>query len=158
MISLIQLVAPLSGLAYLIDEPTVYYRTLDGQPMDPAPHDVLEAPASSTPSWYTPPDPVYVVPEAARHINKLDFRLRFTVAEKATIELASLDDPLAGASQRQMSALLRSAFRDLEAARFVDLDFQETRNGVLMLESEGLIATGRALEILDAPVQPSERA
>lgn len=33
----------------------------------------------------------------------------------------------------------------------------DTRSGVEMLESAGLLTEGRASEILDAPIQPEER-
>lgn len=35
--------------------------------------------------------------------------------------------------------------------------YHDTRAGVQVLEAAGMLAEGRALEILDAPVQPEER-
>ena len=46
---------------------------------------------------------------------------------------------------------------DTAAATFIDLSRADTRAGVQMLETAGLLAAGRALEILDAPVTPEER-
>ena len=46
---------------------------------------------------------------------------------------------------------------DLAAATFVDLLRPDTRAGVQMLEAAGLLAEGRALEILDAQILPEER-
>lgn len=90
-------------------------------------------------------------------ITRLAFRNRFTHAEKAAIELAALDDPAAPMPQRQQAAALRANQADLAAATFIDLARPDTRAGVQMLEAAGLLAVGRALEILDTPIQPEER-
>lgn len=94
---------------------------------------------------------------AGRRITRLAFRNRLTLAEKAAIELAALDDPAAPMPQRQQAAALRANQADLAAATFIDLARPDTRAGVQMLEAAGLLANGRALEILDAPIQPEER-
>ena len=91
-----------------------------------------------------------------RRISKLAFRNRFTKAEKAGIEFAALDDPTAPIAQRQQAAALRADLKDQEQATFINLDDEDTRTGVLTLEAAGLIAAGRAVEILDAPVQDKE--
>lgn len=93
-----------------------------------------------------------------RHLTGLAFRNRFTRAEKIAIELAALDDPSAPMAQRQASAALRADLKDQESATYIDLDRDDTRAGVQALETAGLLAAGRALEILDAPVQAHERA
>lgn len=90
-------------------------------------------------------------------ITQLAFRNRFTGAEKVQLEMAALDDPSAPMSHRQQSAMLRAHLADTAAATFIDLSRPDTRAGVQMLETVGLLATGRALEILDAPVTPEER-
>lgn len=92
-----------------------------------------------------------------RHITKLAFRNRFTTTEKITIEIACLDDPSAPMTQRQMAAALRSSQADINAASYIDLDRQDTRDGVLALEAAGLLAAGRALIILDDPIQQDEK-
>lgn len=102
-----------------------------------------------------PPAPE-IAPED-RSITKLAFRNRFTKSEKAGIEFAVLDDPAAPIAQRQQAAALRADLKDQEQATFVDLDEEGTRTGVLTLEAVGLIAAGRGVEILDAPVQDMER-
>lgn len=94
----------------------------------------------------------------SRHITGLAFRNRFTRAEKIAIELAALDDPSAPMAQRQASAALRADLKDQESATYIDLERADTRAGVQALEAAGLLAAGRALEILDAPVQAHERA
>jgi hypothetical protein len=95
---------------------------------------------------------------AARHITTLAFRNRFTRAEKVTLEMAALDNPAAAMAQRQQAAALRADLKDQESATFIDLDRPDTRAGVQALEAAGLIAEGRALQILDAPVQDLERS
>ena len=94
---------------------------------------------------------------ADRRITKLAFRSRFTKAEKDGIEFAALDDPTAPIAQRQQAAALRADLKDQEQATFINLDDEDTRTGVLTLEAVGLIASGRAVEILGAPVQDKER-
>ena len=93
----------------------------------------------------------------AGHITKLSFRNRFTMTEKVSIEIASLDNPGDAMAQRQQAAILRVNLTDTAAAAFIDLTHADTRAGVQMLESAGLLAPGRAIEILDAPVQIDER-
>ncbi len=101
--------------------------------------------------------PTQPLGESPRRISKLAFRNRFTKAEKAGIEFAALDDPTAPIAQRQQAAALRADLKDQEQATFIDLDDEDTRTGVLTLEAVGLIAAGRAVEILDTPVQDKER-
>lgn len=92
-----------------------------------------------------------------RWITVLAFRNRFTKAEKVTLELAALDNPAGTAEQRQLAAALRSDMKDTDNAAYIDLDRADTRAGVIALETYGLIGSGRALQILDAPVQAHER-
>jgi hypothetical protein len=100
-----------------------------------------------------PPAPV----TGARRITKLAFRNRFTLPEKVGLELAALDNPEAQMALRQAAAALRATLADQRDATFIDLDRADTRTGVQALESSGLLAAGRALQILDAPVQAHER-
>mgnify|MGYP003592087126 CR=1 FL=1 len=90
-------------------------------------------------------------------ITRLAFRNRFTQAEKVALEIAALDDPAATLALRQQAAAIRVHLADVAASTFIDLAAQDTRDGVLGLEAGGLLTEGRALEILDAPVQPHER-
>ena len=90
-------------------------------------------------------------------ITRLAFRNRFTATEKVALEMAALDDPTAPMAQRQQAAAIRVHLADVSASTFIDLGSQDTRAGVKALEAGGLLAGGRALEILDAPVQPHER-
>lgn len=90
-------------------------------------------------------------------ITQLAFRNRFSQPEKVSLELAALDDPAAPMLQRQQAAALRAYLADVAAAVFIDLSRADTRIGVHFLETAGLIGSGRALEVLDTPVQNEER-
>lgn len=90
-------------------------------------------------------------------ITRLAFRNRFTQPEKVMLELAGLDDPTAPMAQRQQAAAIRVHLADVAASAFVELARADTRAGVQSLEAAGLLAPGRALQILDAPVQAHER-
>lgn len=90
-------------------------------------------------------------------ITRLAFRNRFTLAEKAALEFAALDDPAAALAQRQQSALLRAMLADQAVAKYIDLADPSTVAGVQLLEQSGLLAAGRAADILGAPVQPGEQ-
>lgn len=89
-------------------------------------------------------------------ITRLAFRNRFTTAEKVAIEIASMDNPSATMPQRQQAAMLRAYLADVAASTHIDLSRADTRGGVQALDAFGLLAPGRALEILDAPIDPSE--
>ena len=90
-------------------------------------------------------------------ITRLAFRNRFSQAEKVMLELAGLDDPAAPMPQRQQAAAIRVHLADVAASSWVDLGRADSRAGVQALETGGLLAAGRALAILDAPVETHER-
>ena len=89
-------------------------------------------------------------------ITRLAFRNRFTAAEKVALEMASLDNPAGTMEQRQQAAALRVYLADVASSSFVDLGRQDTRAGVQQLEAWGLLAAGRALQILDGPILVTE--
>ena len=92
-----------------------------------------------------------------RHVTRLAFRNRFTQAELVALEIAGLDDPDAPMAQRQISASVRVMQRQVGEATYIDLDRKDTRAGVIQLEQAALLPAGRALEILDAEIEPHER-
>lgn len=94
--------------------------------------------------------------QPATQVTRLAFRNRFTQAEKMMLEIASLDNPAGTLAQRQQAAALRVYLADVATSSFVDLSRPDTRNGVLQLESRGLLAAGRALQILDDPILVTE--
>lgn len=91
------------------------------------------------------------------HLTKLAFRNRFLQAEKVGIDLASIDNPQASIDQRMLAAALRTHQADMAAATYIDLKRPDTRAGVLVLEQYGLIAAGRAAQILDTLPTEIER-
>jgi len=91
-----------------------------------------------------------------RRVSVLAFRRRFTPAERAAIEWAAVDRPEQTDAQRLLAAALRATLADQAAATYIDLADADTVAGVQTLEALGLLATGRAAEILGAPIQPGE--
>ena len=94
------------------------------------------------------------IPAPSRRATKLQFRNLFTTVEKVGIDLAAIDNPTADTTTRIQSASLRVFLEDLSSATpdpdgtSIDLDDPRTVAGVNALESFGLIAAGRATEIL----------
>lgn len=82
-------------------------------------------------------------------ITKLAFLSRFTDAEAVALDLASIGATVEAASLRRYMA-------KVNAASFIDLSREDARLGVQALEPMGILSAGRALEILDAPIQPHE--
>ena len=93
------------------------------------------------------PDAPEPVPQT--QITRLAFLSRFTDEDAIALDLASQ-----GATVE--AATLRRYLSKVNAATFIDLSREDTRAGVLALESMGILAEGRALEILDAPIQDHE--
>lgn len=90
-----------------------------------------------------------VVPQEYK-ITRLAFLNRFQDSEAIAIDLASI-------GSTPEAAAVRLYLKKVDAATYIDLQDQKTRDGVIALESLGLLQAGRALEILDTPIQPSER-
>ena len=84
-----------------------------------------------------------------RNVSRKAFLSRFTDAEAIDIDLASI-----GATRED--ATVRRYLSKVNAAQHIDLADDETRTGVQALEAAGLLQPGRALAILDAPIQPKE--
>lgn len=131
--------------------------TKDGQPT------ILIAVNDPIPDGYTvqaeTANPDYLLNMSNSGVTKitnLAFRNRFTLTEKITIEIASLDSPTATSQQRQMAAMLRVYMRDIDNATYIDLSRADTQAGVRQLETYGIIGPGRADEILLAPPAPVE--
>lgn len=100
--------------------------------------------------------PVVVTPVVTKYLSKLGFRNRFTPTEKALIEFAALDNPVAIMTARMLSASIRANLADQRDATYIDPNRPDTRQGVIGMEANGLLASGRALQILDAPILDEE--
>ena len=84
-----------------------------------------------------------------RLVSNKAFLSRFTDDEAIDIDLASM-----GATRE--AATVRRYLSKVNAAQNIDLADDETRTGVQALEAAGLLQPGRALVILDAPIEPKE--
>ena len=85
-----------------------------------------------------------------RNVSRKAFLSRFTDAEAIDIDLASI-----GATRE--AATVRRYLSTVNAAQHIDLADDETRTGVQALEAAGLLQPGRALAIIDAPIEPKEQ-
>ena len=103
---------------------------------------------------FTPPQ---VESAGKRVVSVLAFRRRFTPAERAAIEWAAVDRPDQPEANRIQAAALRASLADQAVATFIEMEDRDTITGVQTIEAAGMIASGRAVEILTAPVQPEER-
>ncbi len=106
---------------------------------------------------YAPPRESVTQP-AMRPITKFAFRMRFTPQERAAVEFAAVDNPAATTQQRQLAAGLRAQLRDFELAEQIQLDHPELMGAVRGLETYGLLARGRANEVLLTPPREDEVA
>ena len=66
-------------------------------------------------------------------------------------------DPAQGMEYNVRAATLRKMLQLVNAATWIDLDRPDTRALVQQIEAMGLLAAGRALEILDGEILPIER-
>lgn len=87
--------------------------------------------------------------EGPWRISRLAFLSRFTDPEAITFDLASQGATVQAAGMRRYMT-------KVEAAEFIDLQRADTRAGVQALEAAGLLAAGRAAEILDTPPTDEE--
>lgn len=81
-----------------------------------------------------------------KNISALSFKLRMTAQERIAIRESAKTDGVV------------FDFMDLmNSASFIDLSRRDTQDGVNYLESKGLLAKGRSLEILNNPVKSGEQ-
>lgn len=96
-------------------------------------------------------------PEAKNNrLSPLAFLRRFTDEERTRFDLSSIDDPSASEEERKRAAMLRMFEGDYKLASYVRLDDPRTVAGVKGLEALGIIAKGRAKEVLETPARPEE--
>ena len=96
-------------------------------------------------------------PEAKNNrLSPLAFLRRFTDEERVRFDLSSIDDPNDPEDKRKRAAQLRMFEGDYKLASYVRLDDPRTMAGVKGLEALGIIAKGRAKEVLETPARPEE--
>lgn len=83
--------------------------------------------------WYDPDEPI--VPYSRVRLTRLEFRNRFTTAEKVGM-------------YESTDTIVRIFMDDIQAAQYIDVTDQATIDGVAYLEAQGLIAAGRSVDIL----------
>ena len=122
-------------------------------PLDPAWVDLTDIDPQPGIGWsykegaFTPPPAPPAPPPEARIITKVSMLTRrLTQAEFVGILVAAKTDPAIEAWKYVF-----------DAASQVDLDSQNTRDGMALLVSKKLLTQARADAILEAPVQPEER-
>jgi hypothetical protein len=93
--------------------------------------------------------PIEVIQGFGRIITTLAYRKRFTQSERVAIQLASYGNA-------PINASLAVNLADLQAARYVHLDRQDSYDSTHALELAGLIGVGRADVILSDPVYSNE--
>jgi len=93
-----------------------------------------------------------------RFITHTAFRRRFTFAERLAFELAALDNPGGTPAERQAAAEVRVLEKDTAAARHIDLNLPDVQAGLAKLETIGVLAAGRADEIIWGDVEDYEVA
>ncbi len=96
-----------------------------------------------------PPPPPPSISSFGRIVTVLAFRLRFSTSERVALKAASSAGTMAAAS-------VAVSMEDILSAGYINLDHPETISGVIALEQAGLLANGRASEILAPPVYSGE--
>lgn len=84
-------------------------------------------------------------------------RRRFTALERRGFELSMRDLTTDTTVARNKAAALRADWKDLEAMPFIVLNRPALRAIITGFETDGYIAVGRALVVLDDPIQDFER-
>lgn len=111
------------------------------------------------PAWYVPtPPPTPEVITRRRLMKRWAFRERFTDSELVAIERAALDVPAGTDAVRNRAARVRVFLQRINADEVIDLERQAFRALVQALETAGVLATGRAAQVLDLNITANEEA
>lgn len=111
------------------------YENITWEGGDPLPiKSVLDQWIIDHPNYETLPTP----------LTKLEFRKLFTLSERVIIDNAQTNPSISSENK----AILFTMQKDMELATEIDLTNSDTIAGVNFLESLGLIATGRAEQVL----------
>lgn len=83
---------------------------------------------------------------------------RFSNGELVDYDVAMQHDPAASSGAKKDAARLRVFRREIGETGYCDLTRSRVRSFVQGLETAGILAAGRALEILDTPITEDEKA
>lgn len=100
---------------------------------------------------------VKFTPAEERKIAPKSFLSRFTDTEYIAIDLASIDNPQSTQQERIQAATLRLFLTKVKSAQFIDLNDDETIQGINTLVQFNLLTSVRAHEILNDEVKEKER-
>lgn len=101
-------------------------------------------------AWRLAADQTGAEPAVDLRITRLGFLDRFTDPEAVGIDLASIGATVAAAQVRRY-------LHKVNSATHIDLARADLQAGVQALEAAGLLAAGRAEQILTAPITDVER-
>lgn len=90
-------------------------------------------------------------------ITKYAFRRRFTDQEKEDLELAAAHNPSDTVANRRQAAKIRLWMEDVRQMDFINLEDPKIINGVNAMETNGIVGTGRAAQILSTDIGEGER-
>lgn len=124
---------------------------------------MLSATAPEVGQTFDPETKLFSAPARRRWVSKLAFDNRFTIQEAVALK-AMQTMPARGVDETDAAYVARSSTpaqlqvlqSRLNMATYIDLDREDTRQGVQTLEAMGLLGAGRALEILDGPIAEHE--
>ncbi|PJK08000.1 hypothetical protein CO610_07500 [Lysobacteraceae bacterium NML95-0200] len=122
----------------------------DGETFTPPPPPEVPEPSEPQPPAHTPPD------GDGPFLSNYAFDMRFTLPERIAVKQKAMVTP--GMTPEQVATALAVQVNIERAAKatFVNPQRPETRAGVMQFVQLGVLTQERALEILDAPIQPHE--
>lgn len=103
------------------------------------------------------PNIIALSPNASMVITRRAFRARFTMEERVSMDITSIDNPSATLQERQVSAAVRTLMKDVDDALFIDLQNPSLVDGMAALVQFGIITQDRATAITTAPITQDER-
>ena len=83
------------------------------------------------------------------------FDMRYTLPERIAIKRLA-DERSADGTYTDTALAVQVNIERAQKAQYVDTKLQATRKGVMQFVTLGVFSEARALEILDAPIQPHE--
>lgn len=123
--------------------------------------DVTDATPRPGPGWaydgttFTPPADPQPAPDAGPFLSNYAFDMRYTLPERIAIKRLA-DERNPDGSYTDTALAVQVNVERAQKAKFVDTKLEATRKGVMQFVALGVLTQERALDILDAPIQPHE--